>query len=128
MRSTCEVICAVKENKETTKEELKMALLVMNSTEYFLKGQLERTLDAIDGGKDMLVKLAAGNAKQFMRTTLFNLHKGDPIKVLGPSGIPGNKEHDDFYAAGCRLVDKLMAKQNADVPKPPTQSRDELSC
>lgn len=122
MRSTAAIICAVKERQDVTVEELRLALLVLNSTEYFLKGKLLRLIDAANKGKDFLIELARGDADTVVRETLFNLHKADPEVCLGPDNLPGSPIHDARYAAGLRLIDKLLAKDRSPkaMPRVPT--------
>jgi len=111
MRSTVDIVCAVKEQTPVTEEELKMALLVMCTTEHFLKRKMEKLLEAVGSGNKFGVKLWADAATRFMRETLFRMHKSDPLECLGPSGIPGNPQHDRMYKAGCALIDKLVEEQ-----------------
>lgn len=112
MRSTNEIVCAVKECKPATEEELRMALMVMCSTEHFLKLYVQRTLEAMEAGKPSAA-MWAGEAKRFMQETLFKMHKMDPLQCLGPANTPGNPEHDRFYRAGMALVDRLFKEREA---------------
>jgi hypothetical protein len=114
MRSTAEIVCAVKECRPVTEEELRMALLVLNSTEYFLKRNLEKLLEAVEGKKPLILSLRTAEAKRWVQETLFTAHKADPAVWLGPSGTPGNPEHDQFHQLGLRMVERLIAQHEAE--------------
>jgi hypothetical protein len=93
MRTTCQIICAVKDNKPVEHEELRLALLALNSIEHFSQHHLQDIIEAADDSpKSVAYRIAF--AKSWMKRRFAYL-KTDPIKYLGPAGIPGNPEHDE---------------------------------
>ena len=107
MRSTLEIIIAVKESKPVEVEELRLALLALNSIDHFRSNSLNDLIEAIEENAKS-IKLKANFAKD-MRERMFQAIKTDPAKWLGPTGIPGNKEHDDFYRLAKDIAKKAIA-------------------
>jgi hypothetical protein len=107
MRTTLEIIIAVKDNQPVTEQELKLALLAMSSIEHFVQGQLDALIEAVESGKS--AKLRAALAKQ-MRETMFRAKKSDPEKWLGPENIPGNPKHDERLRWAKRLFKKVTGE------------------
>lgn len=109
MRSTNEIIIAVKENQPVTKEELRLALLVTVSNEHFLQNDLHKLIEAVMEDKasaKLQAKFAEGTLK-----TLFQAVKKDPALYLESHNIPGNPEHDKRYRTGLKILNKFLASK-----------------
>ena len=94
MRSTLQIIIAVKESQPVTEEELRLALLALSGINHFVQHDLDGLIEAIEEGKPApFLKMKA----EFMKGTrerLFQGIKKDPREWLGPGNIPGNPEYD----------------------------------
>ena len=97
MRSTLEIIIAVKENEACTNEELRLALLAEASFLYFTESNLQDLLEALDKRRDGIVTdLRISEAKRWIEDK-FKAQKKDPSEWLGPANIPGNPEYEARY-------------------------------
>ena len=109
MRTTNEIIIAVKESQPVTAEELRLALLASSSIEYFLKKSVRDLIEAI------VEKKPSANLKaEFAKRTLddmFQAGKTDPQKWLGPDNIPGNPGYDKRLEWGKRLFEKVTGEK-----------------
>ena len=110
MRTTNQIICAVKDNEPVTHEELRLALLALNGIQYFYKKCLDDLVAVVEGGKPkVLVDIRVAAAKD-INERMFAAIKTDPEVWLGPQNIPGNKEHDDRLAWGKKLFEKATGE------------------
>ena len=92
MRSTNEIIIAVKECQPVTEDELKLALCAMSGIHYHLKRSLEKTISDIEDGKpEAMLKYRAGFEKGTLEV-MFNAIKMPPDEFLGPDNTPGTPE------------------------------------
>jgi hypothetical protein len=105
VRSTNEILIAVKENRPVEPEELRLALLVMNAVDHFIRNELDKLIKAVDTAP-ALAKLRADFARE-TRERMFQAMKRDPAEWLGPANIPGNPEHDERYRQSIALGKKL---------------------
>ena len=101
MRSTLEIIIAVKESQPVTEDELKLALLVMSSVDYFLTNDLRQLADAVKADKPS-AKMRAGFADGTLERMLAGKKKS-PDEWLGPTNTPGNPEYERRLKAGKAL-------------------------
>lgn len=110
MRSTVQIICAVKDNKPVEFEELRLALLALSSIEHFYSHELSGLVEAIDEGKPIgLLRLKSQFAKD-LHERMFKAIKTDPRAWLGEHNIPGNPEHDERLAGAKRLFTKATGE------------------
>lgn len=93
LRGATAVIVAVKDSLPVTEEELKMALLVMSSVDYFRHKYLRDLVKAVDGKNEVVIAIGLSAAKQ-SEETLFAAMKNDPLVWLG-TNIPGNPEYEE---------------------------------
>lgn len=110
MRTTLEIIIAVKESQYVSFEELRLALMALSSIEHFEKNALDELIEAVEATEPLdsngrAAKLRASFAKD-TRERMFQALKSDPEKWLGPGGIPGTKEHDERYRAAIAVAKK----------------------
>ncbi len=110
MRTTNEIIIAVKESQPVTAEELRMALLALNGIEHFTRQDLDRLIEAVDTGDFRQVKLRAVFAKS-NRERMFQAVKTDPVKWLGPANIPGNPEYEQRMQWAKNLFEKATGEK-----------------
>ena len=101
MRSTLEIIVAVKDSTPVTEEELRMALLALSGIEYFSASHVRRF--AALKNADPLFEFLRAEAERW-GTERFNALKKDPLEWLGPTNIPGSTEYKDRMALGKKIV------------------------
>lgn len=117
MRSTCEIIADLKDGKEVTYEELKMACLVQASIIFFYK---QDTKHLLKGGFDAeIVKRKEYSDNRTSSKELgvpswyWNAIHKDPIEYLGPNHIPGTPEWKEMHSAHMRIYDHVMKKHDS---------------
>lgn len=108
MRSTIDILCDVKDNIDVDKEELRIAILVLDEINFFnhnymrrlLKGGLAAELAArefSDKGADLGISEAEYKALQM-----------DPIEYLGTDRIPGTPEWEIIHKTAQSILDKIL--------------------
>lgn len=114
MRATCEIIADLKDGKEVTYEELKMACLVQSSIIFFYQ---QDTKNLLKGGisADLVEKMNYKDDKTSSKelgypSWYWNAIKKDPIEWLGASNIPGTPEYDKHYKLSKTLFEKFVNK------------------
>ena len=116
MRATCEIIADLKDGKEVTYEELKMACLVQSSIIFLYQ---QDTKNLLKGGisADLVEKMNYKDEKTSSKklgypSWYWNAIKKDPIEWLGVSNIPGTPEYDEHYKLSKALFEKFANKNN----------------
>ena len=111
MKSTCEIIADLKDGKEGTYEELKMACLVQSSIIFFYQ---QDTKNLLKGGisSDLVEKMNYKDDKTSSKelgypSWYWNAIKKDPIEWLGASNIPGTSEYNEHYKLSKALFEKF---------------------
>ncbi len=112
MKATCEIIADIKDGKEVSYEELKLACLVQsfllfqyqNDVKNLIKGGIaaESTLQ----GKYSDIKTSS--RERGISSDYWKGIKADPVKYLGPAHIPGTPEYEKRYAVSKKLYEKFM--------------------
>lgn len=110
MRSTLEIIIAVKESQPVTEEELRMALLALSGIDHFRSGTINQLIESIESKAQLRIDLAAGFAKQ-QRESLFKAMKKDPVEWLGPGNLPGNPEYEERVKWARRVYEKATGEK-----------------
>ena len=117
VRATCEIIADLKDGKEVTYEELKMACLVQSSIIFFYQ---QDTKNLLKGGiaADLVEKMNYKDDKTSSKelgypSWYWNAIKKDPIEWLGASNIPGTPEYEQHYKLSKSLFEKF-ANKNSD--------------
>lgn len=112
MRTTNEIIIAIKEQEPVEYDELKMACLVLNTILFFnhskfrrlLKGgyaaDVTRKMDFPDSHADLGIPKEEWNALRM-----------DPISYLGEDNIPGKPQYDQHYKLSKKLFEKCMKEE-----------------
>lgn len=116
MKATCEIIADLKDGKEVTYEELKMACLVQSSIIFFYQ---QDTKNLLKGGisADLVEKMNYKDDKTSSKelgypSWYWNAIKKDPIEWLGVSNIPGTPEYEQHYKLSKALFEKFANKNN----------------
>lgn len=121
MRTTNEIITAVKEGEPVTERELKLALVALSSIDTFRSRTLNDLIDAIEKGSKPILDLKVAHAKD-QRERLFTAAKTDPEVWLGPCGTPGTPEHTKSYNASKRIMRAFLKYQGLDEEGKPLET------
>lgn len=112
MRATCEIIADLKDGKEVSYEELKMACLVQSSI-IFLYRQDTKAL--LQGGlaADLKKRMEYSDSKTSSRemgipSWYWKAIRKDPIEWLDPSHIPGTKEWEKIHGISMKVFNHVM--------------------
>lgn len=108
MRSTNDILIDVKDNKDVSKEELKMALLVLDSINFFNHNHLKRLLKGGLGAELTKKEFPDACADLGISKLEFEGLKKDPYEFLGPDHIPGTKEWEVIHKAATNLFNKVV--------------------
>ena len=116
MRPTCEIVADLKDGKEVTYEELKMACLVQSSVIFFFQ---QNTKALLKGGLDaeLLKRMEysdpkTSSEKMGIPSWYWKAIKKDPVEWLGPSHIPGTKEWEKMHGANINVFNQVMKRNN----------------
>ena len=112
MRATCEIIADIKDGKEVTYEELKMACLVQsfllfqyqNDVKNLLKGGIAADMTKNGWYSDP----KTSSAEHGMSSAYWKGIKADPIQFLGPANIPGTPEYERRYRVSKAVLNKVL--------------------
>ena len=112
MRKTCEIIADVKDGKEVTYEELKMACIVQSSLLFFFQ---QDTKALIKGGisAEMKKKMEYSDPKTSsvelgIPSWYWKAMRADPFEWLSPRDIPGTDENKKWQGIAQKLLDKAL--------------------
>lgn len=107
MRSTLDIIIAVKENQPCTEKELRLALLALSSMEFILKKDLMDLLEALNKEEHLSdrTSLRFLFAKQAL-DRMWEAAKIDPEQWLGSGNIPGTPEYEDRMRMNKKIFKK----------------------
>lgn len=112
MRATCEIISDIKDGKEVSYEELKMACLVQSFPLFQYRNDVKKLLK---GGIDAdLVKQAwysdpqKASVESGISSVYWNGMKGDPVQFLGQAHIPGTPEYEQRNKMSKAVLDKVL--------------------
>lgn len=112
MRSACEIVADLKDGKEPTYEELKMACLVQSSLLFFYKQDTKSLLKGGIGAdlvKQMNYKDENTSSIELGEPTWYwNGIREDPIKWLGAKNIPGTDEWKEWHKVTTRVLNKVL--------------------
>ena len=113
MRSTCEIIADIKDGKNVSYKELKMACLVQSSllfffqqdTKHLLKGGVGAELVRTMNYKDENTSSIEGGIPSWY----WNGIKADPYKWLSAKDIPGTEEWEKWHSITTKILDKFIS-------------------
>lgn len=92
MRSTIEIICAVKDNKPVTEEELRLCIVVMATTEHIIKRALQKLINAIIADKPATHLKVRAEFASCTIERMFAAVKEPPTEWLSTEDIPWTPE------------------------------------
>lgn len=112
MRATCEIIADLKDGKEVSYEELKMACLVQSFLLFQYRNDVKKLLK---GGADAeMVKQVwysdpkKASVESGISSVYWNGMKGDPVQFLGQAHIPGTPEYEQRYKISKAVLNTIM--------------------
>lgn len=108
MRSTNEILIDVKDNKEVSKEELRMALLVLDAINFFNHNHLKRLLKGGLGAEVTKKEFPDAYADLGVSRFEFEGLKKDPYEFLGPNHTPGTEEWKAIHRAATSVLNKVV--------------------
>ena len=108
MRSTNDILIDVKDNKDVSKEELKMALLVLDSINFFNHNHLKRLLKGGLGAELTKKEFPDACADLGISKLEFEGLKKDPYEFLGSDHVPGTKEWEVIHKAATNVFNKVV--------------------
>lgn len=118
MRPTCEIVADLKDGKEVTYEEMKMACLVQSSVIFFFQ---QNTKALLEGGLSAeLLKNAeysnpkTSSEKMGVPSWYWKAIKEDPMEWLGASHIPGTKEWEKMHSISTKVFDQVVKQRNSE--------------
>lgn len=110
MRATCEIIADIKDGKEVSYEELKMACLVQS---FLLFKYQEDVKNLLQGGisADLVRQTWYSDSKtssvqRGISSVYWKGIKADPIQFLGAEHIPGTPKYEKRYRISKKLYEK----------------------
>lgn len=113
MRSTNEIIIALKECEPVEYDELRMACLVLNSLLFFSHNNIKRLLKGGTGAEiTKNMEFPHAHADLGISKTEYEAMKKDPVEWLGADNIPGTPEYMERYKISKAIFNKVM---NGDV-------------
>ena len=109
MRSTNEIIIALKECEHVEYEELRMACLVLDSLLFFSHNNIERLLKggiAAEITKEL--EFPDAYADLGISKTEYDAMKKDPVEWLGVDNIPGTIGYLERYKISKAIFNKVV--------------------
>ena len=115
MRSTANIIGAIKDCEPVEYEELRLAVLVLDSLLTFKQKHLIRLLKG-GYGAELTEKMEYPDAHKDLgiSKTEWNALRMDPEKYLGKSHIPGTPEFESHYKISKKILEKALAEGKED--------------
>lgn len=112
MRSTNDILCDVKDNIPVDPEELRMALLVMDSLNFFNHGRLKRFCQGGLAAEMTLKEFPGVCADLGVSKSEYDAMKMDPLEYLGLDHIPGTPEWERFHTIANNILKKVTSNSN----------------
>lgn len=112
MRATCEIVADLKDGKEPTYEELKMACLVQSALLFFYQQDTKSLLNGGIGAelvksmnyKDETTSSVKGGIPSWYWTAI----KKDPYEWLSSKDIPGTDEWKEWHKVSTAMLNKVL--------------------
>lgn len=114
MRSTNEILIDVKDNVDVDKEELKMALLVLDAINFFNHRYIRRLFENNYASKLIMNREFPDEAHKQLGVSKseYLAMKQDPYVYLGPSHTPGTEEYNYIYKIANNVLDHVIKEYN----------------
>ena len=106
MRSTRDIIIAVKEGQPVAEDELRIALLVMSAVDAFTWRELYDLIEAIEQDKPGQAATKAAFARSILER-MFQAKREDPAKWLGSKHVRGDAEQDRWLKINKMLLERI---------------------
>ena len=110
MRSTSEIIAAIKDSEPVDYEELRMACLVLDSLLFFAHGNLRRLLAGGLGAELTKMDFPDAYAELGISKQEYEAWGKDPVEYLGKEHIPGTQEYDQHYRISKKIFERFFAE------------------
>ena len=114
MRSTAEIIIAIKDCEEVSIEELKMACLVEDALLFFAHGNIRRLLKGGIGAELTRKEFPDAHADLGISKHEYEAMKKDQIEYLGVDHIPGTPEYNARYEISKKILKKFIKTEGND--------------
>lgn len=115
MRPTCEIVADLKDGKDVSYEELKIACLVLSSAVFFFQSDVKALLKggiSADLKKKMEYSDPETSSQEMgIPSWYWKAVKADPIEWLGPNWIPGTPEWERMHSAHQRMYEKIIQEK-----------------
>lgn len=109
MRSTNEIIIALKECEPVEYDELRMVCLVLNSLLFFSHDNTRRLLNGgIAAEITKKMEFPDTHADLGISKTEYEAMKKDPVEWLGVDNIPGTPEYMERYKISKAIFNKVV--------------------
>lgn len=112
MRSTIEILSDVKDNADVDKEELRMALLVLDTLIFFNRNHIRRLIKGGVGAELTKNEFPDEHAELGISEHEYNALRMDPIKYLGRDHIPGTPEWESVHRVATKIFNKFVNKES----------------
>lgn len=114
MRSTAEIIIAIKDCEEVEIEELKMACLVQDALLFFAHGNIKRLLKGGIGAELTKKDFPDAHADLGISKHEYEAMKKDPIEYLTVEHIPGTPEYNARHELSKRIFKKFIETEGSE--------------
>ena len=111
MRSTIEILCDVKDNVAVDKEELRMALLVLDSINFFNHNHLRRLLKGGVGAELTANEFPDAYGELGISKHEYQALRMDPIKYLGEDHIPGTASWARIHKIANNVLNTVLSEK-----------------
>lgn len=111
MRSTNDIIAAIKDGEAVEYEELRMACLVMDALLFFAHGNIRRLLAGGIGAELTIKDFPDAHADLGISKQEWEAMRKDPIEYLGRDHIPGTSEYESRYKVSKALFNRFVKNQ-----------------
>lgn len=108
MRTTCEIISAIKDSAPVDPEELRMACLVLDVLLFFAHGNIKLLLAGGIGAELTRKEFPDAHADLGISKMEYEALRKDPIEFLGPAHIPGTPEYEARYRVSKKIFEKFV--------------------
>ena len=114
MRSTAEIIIAIKDCEEVDIEELKMACLVEDALLFLAHGNIRQLLKGGLGADLTRLEFPDAHAYLGISKHEYAAMRKDPIEYLGVDHIPGTPEYNSRYDISKKILKKFLKAEGSD--------------
>ena len=110
MRSTIEILIDVKDNIDVDKEELRMALLVLDSLSFLNRNHFKRLLKGGIGAELTATEFPDAYGELGISKHEYQALRMDPIQYLGEDYIPGTESWSRIHKIANNILNTVLAE------------------